>query len=85
MYFEYANLLVALFFLGFVMAPLGTVAVRKFGGATTFGAAVGLTGLLTCFTPTLLYWRYSVLLMIQILVGALQVPTTRDIYSEIII
>ncbi len=55
------------------MAPFGGLISRKFGGATTYGLSIGITGILTLLTPLsvrISLWVYGA---VRIMEGLLQV------------
>lgn len=63
------SLALSSFSFGYIFTVLGGMTATKYGGVTVFGAGVGLTGLITLFTPMLLYSDFRLFLASRALEG----------------
>ncbi|XP_065208291.1 vesicular glutamate transporter 3-like [Planococcus citri] len=63
------SLALSSFSFGYIFTVLGGMTATKYGGVTVFGAGVGLTGLITLFTPMLLHFDFKLFLLFRALEG----------------
>lgn len=75
---EEKGVILSAFSWGYATAPLGYLLVNQYGGVTTFGAGIALTGLLTMFSPFLMGWNLYVYLIARIFEGVFEVPTYKN-------
>ncbi|KAK7604382.1 hypothetical protein V9T40_005568 [Parthenolecanium corni] len=66
------GLILSAFFWGYAASFLGAFVAEKYGGVTTFGTGIALTGLLTILSPILIHWNLTAYILARILEGVFE-------------
>lgn len=67
------GLLLGILSVGYFSGPVGGLLAMKYGGVTIFGLGIGVTAVLTIFTPFIVRFNFYLYLVVRILEGVFDV------------